>query len=102
MDEPTIIICGNFSKVGEVAPMDMIIAVGFGLACVKRGRKVIWQEKNDDEDFRSLSEFEAMAKADNKRKHDWRVILDAPLSYREYQRQGDDKWVLIRTGQGFA
>lgn len=93
-------ICGNFSKIGEIAPLDMIIAVGFGFAAIKRGRKVIWQETDNDEDFRHLNEFEVMAKADPK--HDWRVILDAPLSYREYQRQGDDRWVLIKTGQGFA
>jgi len=80
--------------------MDMIIAVGFGSAQVTRGKKLIFSESNNDDDYHRLSEFEEMAKKDPN--HDWRVMLDAPLRMREYQRQGDGKWVLIASGEGFA
>lgn len=92
--------CSCCSPVQEVAPLDMVIAVGFGCAMVMCDRKVIFSEGYDDEDFRCLQEFEDMAKADPD--HDWRVLLEAPLRSREYQRHGDGEWVLIHSGQGFA
>lgn len=92
--------CLNCPPVERLAPMDMIIAVGFGLAEVTRGKKVIFREMPNDEDYHTLAEFEEMAKADPN--HDWRVTLDAPLRSREYQRQGEGRWVLIKSGQGFA
>jgi hypothetical protein len=92
--------CLNCPPVERIAPMDMLIAVGFGSAEVLRGKKVVFSEGPNDEDFHTLAEFEEMAKQDPD--HDWRVILDAPLRSREYQRQGDGKWVLIKSGMGFA
>ena len=82
------------------APMDMLIAVGFGAAVVSRDGECVFQEQNDDDDFHFLREFEDMAKADPD--HDWRVLLDAPLRMREYQRHGDGQWTLVKSGQGFA
>lgn len=86
--------------VEPAAPLDMIVAVGFGYAGVTRDGADVWHEDNNEEDFRTLAEFEAMAKADPD--HDWRVILEAPLRSREYQRHGDDQWVLVKSGMGFA
>ena len=92
--------CNCCPPVEANAPMDMIVAVGFGTARVTRGRKIIFQEAYNDEDFHYLAEFEEMAAKDPD--HDWRVLLDAPLRSREYQRQGEGTWVLIKSGMGFA
>lgn len=91
--------CGPKPK---VAPMEMIIAVGFGDATVKKDGELIYQEDMHDDsgEFRTLAEFEAMAKADPD--HDWRVHLFAPLSEAEWQRHGDGQWVMVRQGIGFA
>ncbi len=92
--------CLNCPPVERIAPLDMLIAVGFGIARVTRGKKIVFQETADDEDYHRLAEFEEMAKTDPD--HDWRVLLEAPLRSREYQRQGEGKWVLIASGEGFA
>lgn len=92
--------CLNCPPVESIAPMDMLIAVGFGSAMVTCGHKVIFMEMYDDTEFHTLAEFEEMAKKDPN--HDWRVSLNAPLRSREYQRQGDNNWVLIASGEGFA
>ena len=91
--------CLNCPPVENVAPMDMLIAVGFGYAGVIKDNKEVFTEQNDD-DYHELQEFEAMALADPD--HDWRVILDAPLRSRTYQRHETGKWVLIESGMGFA
>jgi hypothetical protein len=85
---------------GNLAPMDMLIAVGFGLAQITKGTRVIFEEQDDPENYHYLSEFEAMAQRDPE--HDWRCTLQAPLNGREYQRQGRKKWVLIEVNPGFA
>lgn len=92
--------CLNCPPVESVAPMDMLIAVGFGCAMVTRGKKVIYMESPNDEEFRTLAEFEEMAKLDPN--HDWRVTLEAPLRGRTYQRHDVGKWVLIESNMGFA
>jgi hypothetical protein len=82
-----------------IASLDMIIAVGFGTAQVTKDGTIIFSE-TDDEDFHRLQEFEDLAlEAPD---HDWRVLLDAPLQMREYQRQGPGEWVVIAVGPGFA
>ena len=92
--------CLNCPPVEEIAPMDMLIAVGFGCAMVTCGKKVIYMEGRDDEGFHALAEFEEMAKLDPN--HDWRVRLEAPLRGRVYQRHDIGKWVLIESTMGFA
>lgn len=92
--------CLNCPPVERVAPMNMLIAVGFGYAAVTRGSKVVFREKPNDDDLHYLEEFEAMAAKDPD--HDWRVVLNAPLRSRTYQRHGPGKWVLIESGEGFA
>jgi hypothetical protein len=92
--------CLMDKPVEKIAPMDMIIAVGFGVAQVTKDNELVYAEKPDEENFRELSEFEEIAKSDPD--HDWRVLLVGALREREYQRQGDGKWVLINSGMGFA
>ena len=81
-------------------PPDAIIAVGFGPAQVLRDNRLIWfEDPNDDEDPMTCAKIEAIASQDPE--HDWRIEYIGPLSEKEYQRQ-EGKWVLIRTGMGFA
>ena len=92
--------CLNCAPVEKLASMDMLIAVGFGYAGVIKDDEQIFFESVDDTRYHSLQEFEDMALADPD--HDWRVILDAPLRSRTYQRHDVGKWVLIESGMGFA
>ncbi len=51
-------------------------------------------------EYPTLMTFENMArKAPQK---DWRAKLNLPLRDAEYQRQGKNYWVLVRSGIGFA
>lgn len=93
--------CLNCPPVTQVAPLDMLIAVGFGDAHVSKDGVNIYREdpNSPNDNPRTLAEFEEVAKEDPD--HDWRVVLFAPLRGREYQRQ-DGKWVLIDSNEGFA
>lgn len=88
------------------APMDMIIAVGFGSAVATRDGVVVAdgedmaEKATDADDWLTLEQVEAMAAADPD--HDWRVSLQGPLRGREYQRHGAGEWVLTHSDEGFA
>jgi hypothetical protein len=94
-----IILCGYQY---DIAPMEMIIAVGFGFAAVTQNGKTVYDEKRieGEEEYWTVqrAEEEAVKDPDN----DWRIIMDAPLSGRTYQRQGENHWVLIDKNMGFA
>ena len=49
--------------------------------------------------YPTLMKFELLAR---KRPGDWRLNIDLPLRSAEYQRQDRNRWVLIKTGLGFA
>ena len=87
----------------DIAPMDMLIAVGFGCAVVTCDGKEIYNELDCNEDFEKFwttQDAENVALKDPD--HDYRIFLDAPLSMREYQRHDIGKWVLVKKGMGFA
>lgn len=94
--------CLNCGYVYDVAPMDMIIAVGFGFAAVTKNGKTVYDENRigDEEGYWTVQKAEEEAAQDPN--NDWRIIMDAPLSGRTYQRQGDMQWVLIEKNMGFA
>ena len=92
--------CLNCPPVESIAPMDMLIAVGFGFAGVIKDNETVFMEQANDDGYHELQEFETLALSDPD--HDWRVILDAPLRSRTYQRHDVGKWVLIESGMGFA
>lgn len=99
--------CLNCGGTPEIAPMDMLIAVGFGYAAVLRDSEEVYREdinamlgSEDEEPWPTLEKYEAMAAADPD--HDWRVSLQGPLRGREYQRHDTGHWVLIESNQGFA
>lgn len=83
----------------RIAPLDMIIAVGFGDAKITKDGETIYREEDSD-DFRTLLEFEQLAQQDPN--HDWRAILNGPLRGRTYQRHGKNKWILVDYNGGFA
>lgn len=86
----------------DIAPEDMLIAVGFGVATVSKNGKEIYNEMQvkDEKKLWTLKEAEQEALKDED--NDWRIHLVAPLSERHYQRQGINHWVLYEKGQGFA
>jgi hypothetical protein len=100
--------CMSGPPTTEKASMHMRIAVGFGDAYVKKDTTVVWDEVRDfvrkDKDvlehwreIPTLMRFEYLARKDPD--HDWRCVLNAPLRYREYQRQGRNLWILIKSNQ---
>jgi len=64
--------------VEQIAPMDMVIAVGFGIAQITRDGDFVYSD-GDENDFPTLARFEEMAVADPD--HDWRC---------QSQQGGDD------------
>jgi len=84
----------------SIFPMDGYVAVGFGYAGIHRDGDVVWQEQNNSEDWMTGEKAEAMAAADPD--HDWRIVLDGPLSGRTYQRHAPGEWALIEQNMGFA
>jgi hypothetical protein len=98
--------CLNCVGTHDVAPMDMLIAVGFGSAVATKDGQIVYDEQEamrgggDFDDLATLQQIEDMAVADPD--HDWRVVLHGPLRGREYQRHDAAHWVLVDSNQGFA
>jgi hypothetical protein len=95
--------CANCPPVEKIAPMDMMIAVGFGIAAVTKDGQPVYTESQDAEswdDFWTTQEAESAALEDPN--HDWLIILEAPLRGRTYQRHAPRQWVLIESTPGFA
>lgn len=86
----------------ELLPLSTVLYQGFGGYCVLKDGKIIHSDdpKKEMKEFKKLQYFEDMAKSDPL--HDYRVTLDLPLRDAVYQRHDDDKWVLIKSGEGFA
>lgn len=126
---PVHIGCLNCSVMRENAYLCQLtrtLAVGFGETTVKKDAEVVYLEsdweyehgyreplgmtdeeleadaegRTEEDDYPTLAVYEAQAAADPD--HDWRVIFWRPLHEEEYQRQGPEAWVLIRSGEGFA
>lgn len=87
----------------QILPLDTNLYFGFGGYSVTKDGQ-LWYEADPTSDEmmngKLLSEIEQDAKADPD--CDWRVNLNLPLRDGEWQRHGDDTWVLIKVGQGFA
>ncbi len=92
----------------DVLNPDRLLGVGFGDVNVMKDGKSIYSELetmrgHDDDPEPPLwlcSDAEKEALKDPY--HDWRIHFYAPLYEAEYQRQGDNHWVLVRKGEGFA
>lgn len=89
--------CASCPPRPSTADLDTPLAIGFGSVWVSRDEEPVWQ---GDDASKLLREFEQLAAADPD--HDWRFGIDGPMYSCEYQRQGDDEWVLVERGEGFA
>jgi len=83
--------------------MTRVIMVGLGSAGFSKDGEVIWSEDMLDEDLETpptVEDVEILAQKEPLA--DWRIWFYAPLYEAEYQRQGNESWVLVRKGEGFA
>lgn len=103
--------CPHCPPIPTQAPMDKLIAVGFGAAQVYRDGEfvadgetgIVWRNgvKERRDEFLTFADAEAWAVEDGDG-HDWQVVLHGPLHGETYQRQGPEQWVCIERNQGFA
>jgi len=94
--------CLNCSSAALVAPMDMLIAVGFGAAFVTKNDEIIYNERyaGEDEEYWTTQDAENLAKLDPD--NDWRIVKHGPLHGETFQRQGENNWVCVESNEGFA
>ena len=95
--------CLTCSTACLVAPMDMLICVGFGYAHVTRDGKIIYDGEEDlrkGKTPKTVKYFEYLAQKNPT--HDWRIEKHGPLHSEVYQRQGKEKWVCVESTGGFA
>lgn len=84
-------------------PADGVIAVGFGYAALHKDGQPVWTEPNadaGDDEYLTGAQAEEIASLDPD--HDWRIVLEGPLSGRTYQRHSAAHWALIEQNMGFA
>jgi hypothetical protein len=83
-------------------PLESIIAVGFGSANCTKDNEFVYDEQDtpDGGDYATCGDMEKLAAADPD--HDWQIAFYAPLYEAVYQRHGNNHWVLIQKGNGFA
>ncbi len=84
----------------SILTMDSVISVGFGIAQLTKDNNVLFDDNGNLDEPMRVSEAEALAAKDPK--HDWRIVLYAPLQGATYQRQGPEQWVCIEYNKGFA
>jgi hypothetical protein len=95
--------CLNCGPRPSFFPADGVIAVGFGYAGLLRDGQSVYDEPSDaksDDEYMTGAQAETMAAADPD--HDWRIVLEGPLSGRTYQRHGPNAWALVEQNMGFA
>jgi len=98
-----IVGCLNCSTAALKAPMEMMIAVGFGSAIVTKNGKEIYDGERDLHDTgtaKTVKDIEVMAIKDPN--CDWRIVKEGPLHGETFQRQGNNNWVCVESNQGFA
>lgn len=95
--------CLNCSTAAHIAPLSMIIAVGFGAAYVTKDGGQIYdgeQACRAGKKPKTVRSIELMARKDPD--HDWRIVKFGPMHGETFQRQGMNKWVCIESNEGFA
>lgn len=102
--EATLCGCLNCSTRYNTAPMEMMIAVGFGDARVIKNKETVYSENeccrdNWDNAWKVQdAENAALEDPDN----DWKIVMYGPMHGETYQRQNHGEWVLVETNIGFA
>lgn len=89
--------CLHCGQLHDALPINSVLAVGFGVVQVTRDGVTVW---SGDDEHVWLRRFENRAAQDPD--HDWRVWFNAPLWDATYQRHGNQHWVLVEKGIGFA
>lgn len=95
--------CLNCSTAALIAPLDMWIVTGFGMAIVTKDGHEIYDGERDYQKngkCKTVADIEKRARRDPN--HDWRIIKHGPLHGETFQRQGKDKWVCVESNEGFA
>ena len=93
--------CLNCSTAAKVAPMTMLIAVGFGSAMVTKDDEIVYDEQRiDNENYWTTRTAEDLALKDPD--HDWRIIKVGPMHGETFQRQGVGNWVCVESNEGFV
>lgn len=78
-----------------------LITVGFGWAGLEKDGDVVWADDVSSlENCMTVAQAEGLAAKEPDR--DWRIVLYGPLRGSVYQRQGEMKWLLVQTSEGFA
>lgn len=102
------VTCGTCGARHDRFHFDDVVVVGFGEAYLSRdGVKVAdgeaaLLEQECDENARLLTGMLCELLASQDPDHDWRIVLNAPLTSHVYQRQADGFWPLVERGGGFA
>lgn len=87
----------------DIAGMEEMVAVGFGLAYVTKDGEIVYdgerdlQEGNNPKTIGDIEKLALMAPDAV-----WRVVLYGPLSGVTYQRQSNGQWLAIERNKGFA
>ncbi|MFH1603172.1 MAG: hypothetical protein ABIH03_04625 [Pseudomonadota bacterium] len=94
--------CATCSTARMVAPMEMLLAVGFGSTYVTRDGDVVYDESDiaDGGEYWTVADAEKLAAADPD--HDWRIVKYGPMHGESFQRHGPENWVCIESNEGFA
>lgn len=106
--------CPHCPPIPTQAPMEKIIAVGFGGATATRDGELVADgegtrkgpffvrdgKPHHVEHYITFGDIEELAAADPD--HDWQISLHGPLHGETYQRQGVGVWVCIERNEGFA
>lgn len=98
--------CRHDGDDNPLLPMDAVIAVGFGFACLMKGQECVWDEMEamrsgkEFDDFMTVEQAEALAVADPD--HDWRIVMHGPMRGATFQRQAEKQWVCVESNEGFA
>ena len=95
--------CLNCGPRPSLFPADGLIAVGFGFTGLMKGGECVYDEPHNaksDDDYMTGAQAETLAAADPD--HDWKIVIDGPLSGRTYQRHGPNEWALVEQNHGFA
>lgn len=99
--DSTIIGCLNCGHTPGILKLNTRLYHGFGGWSIYKDGTLIFQDDSDKEwhEYKTLMFIENKAKL--KPNCDWRAKIFLPLREAEYQRQ-DGKWILVKTGMGFA
>ena len=95
--------CLNCPPIEQIADLRKSIAVGFGAAYLERDSVMIYDGEEALHNGKKPKTFKwAEFCARKEPDRDWRIYLHGPMHGETYQRQGENRWVLVESNEGFA